>query len=415
MRRVVVTGMGAICPLGRNLNEIWEAIEKYQLGYKRYDHPDPNVKTKFFGRIDHKLDVSHFPKRITKTLPRFSRLGIIAADEAIQMADITGSKPMSEFYSPFDRGVIFGTGWGGQDSAIENHTQYEEIGFASPFANLQCMPNVATGFMSINWNLRGYQNTPAAACATGSISIGDAYEMIRSGRSEMMLAGGAESVIDDYNVWTIDVLDALTREQNDVQKACCPFSLGRSGFVLTEGAAAVCLETLENAKLRNAPIYAEIIGFGSFSDAQDITAPADDSKGRIKSIERAMSQAELKLSDIDYINAHGTSTPLNDKNETEVIKEVFGERAYKVPVSSTKSYTGHLIAATGALETTFCVKTILEQWIPATTNYAEQDVGLDLDYVPNQHRTGENINVVMNLNYGFGGCNSALIVRRYSE
>lgn len=415
MKRVVITGVGAICPLGGNVDEIWSAIIDYKIGYKKYNHPDPSVKAKFFGRIEEKLDLSRIPKRLTKMVPRFAEMGLIAADQAMEMANSVGSEPLTSFYSPFDCGVIFGTGWGGQDSAISNYSQYSKTGFASPFANLQCMPSVATGCISINWNLRGYQNTPAAACATGSISIGDAYEVIRSGRAEMMLAGGAESVIDPYNVWTIDMLNALTKEQNDVQKASCPFSSNRTGFVLTEGAAVVCLESLENAKKRNAPILAEIVGFGSYSDAQDMTAPAHDGKGRIKSIEMALHRSKINPDEIDYINAHGTSTQLNDKNETEVIKAVFGEHAYNVPISSTKSYTGHLISAAGALETILCIRAIKDKMIPATINYHDADLELDLNYVPNKHMFGVDIKNVLNVNYGFGGCNSALILRRYDE
>ena len=411
--RVVITGYGAICPLGDSVLDIWESIKAYRLGYSRYDHPNKSVMTKFFGRIERPIDVSKFSKRILKSMPRFGRLGLIASNEAIEMA--FGGDPASEldkYYDPFDRGIIFGTGWGGEDTSIENNNSYIKYGVASPFANLECMHSVGTGLMSINWNLRGYQNTPIAACATGNMAIGDAYEVIRSGRAKMMLAGAAESVLDNYNVWTLDVLGALTREQEDAEKACCPFSADRSGFVLTEGSAAVVLENMEDAIRRGAKILGEVVGYANYSDAHDITAPAPDLKGRIMTIEKAIERSKIEKTDIQYINAHGTSTPLNDANETMAIKAVFKENAINIPISSTKSYTGHLVSASGVIESIFCLKTMEDNMVPATVNLKSPDEALDLDFTPNQHRFVEGINNVLNINYGFGGCNSALVLRR---
>ncbi|QZO13369.1 beta-ketoacyl-[acyl-carrier-protein] synthase family protein [Pseudoalteromonas piscicida] len=412
--RVAITGYGAICPLGNSVPEIWKSIIEYRLGYAKYTHPNKSVTAKFFGRIEQPINVSKFSKKILKSMPRFGRLGLIAADEAIEMA--FGQEPLAtldEFYDPFDRGIIFGTGWGGEDTSIANNNSYIKYGVASPVANLECMPSVGTGLMSINWNLRGYQNTPVAACATGNIAIGDAYEIIRSGRAKMMLAGAAESVLDDYNVWTLDVLGALSKEQNDVEKACCPFSADRSGFVLTEGSAAMILENMEDAVRRGANILGEITGYANYSDAYDITAPAVDLKGRIMTIEKAIERAQLKNNDIHYINAHGTSTPLNDANETQAIKEVFQEDAKRIPISSTKSYTGHLVSASGIIESIFCLKTMEDDMVPATVNLKTPDEKLDLDFTPNEHRTVKGIENVLNINYGFGGCNSALVLRRY--
>jgi len=225
-RRVVVTGYGGICSLGMNSGDIWDAILKYRSGYAIEDHPDPSVTARFFGFIKPELDTSRVPKRILKVLPRLARLGMIAADEAMQMAFAKVS--IDEVYSPFDRGVIFGTGWGGLDETIDHHDEYRDEGLTNAFSNIYAMYSVASAAMSMHWNMRGYQNTPVAACATGSMAIGDAAEIIRQGRAKMMLAGGGESIRGAFNRWSVDVLGALSKEQEDLEKACCPFSKDRS-------------------------------------------------------------------------------------------------------------------------------------------------------------------------------------------
>jgi len=271
------------------------------------------------------------------------------------------------------------------------------------------MPNVATAAISMHWNLRGYQNTPVAACATGSIAIGDAFEKIRSGKARMMLAGGGESITQGFSVWSIDTLRALSKEQEDIRKACCPFSADRSGFVLSEGAAVLCLEDYESAVSRGANILAEITGYGSYSDARDITSPAEDMLARIQCVRAALQQAGLQPDGLQYINAHGTSTQLNDLNETNTLKLALGDAAKRIPASSTKSYTGHLIAAAGAMESIFSIRTLETGMMPATIHLDRADPACDLDYIPHEHRHSASIEHVMNINYGFGGANSALI------
>jgi 3-oxoacyl-[acyl-carrier-protein] synthase II len=412
-RRVAVTGYGAVCSLGRNSQEIWDAIVEYRVGYAKETHPNAFVVTKFFGNMPLAPDVSNFSKTLLKNLPKFARIGLVAADEAIKMA-FSGNSTMDEFYTPFERGVIFGTGWGGQDATVENNDAYNRDGIASPLTNILSMHGVGTAAISINWNLRGYQNTPIAACATGSIAVGDAFERIRHGKARMMLAGGGESIRNPFNVWTVDILGALTKEQESVERACCPFSRDRSGFVMSEGAAVLCLEDYEIAVNRGARILAEVTGYGSYSDAFDMTSPSADYQGRTMSIRAACEQASVSAAEIDYINAHGTSTPLNDVNETDCMKISFGKEAYKIPISSTKSYTGHLVAGAGAIESIFCLKTIESGLIPATIHLKNQDPLCDLDYVANEHRSNRSVNTVLNVNYGFGGTNSALIFRRAS-
>ncbi|MGF6191704.1 beta-ketoacyl-[acyl-carrier-protein] synthase family protein [Serratia sp. 2723] len=415
--RVVITGYGGICSLGENTEEIWQAVIDKKMGYGVWDEPGKNISARVFGRINFPLKLSKFTKRILKNTPRFADLGLVATDEAITMA-FGEEQQISEHYDPVDCGVIFGTGWAGYDISISNFMAYDdpEVASATPHSCFNSMPSIATSVISVNWKLRGYQNTPVAACATGNIAIGDAYEIVKSGKARMMIAGGGESLMYPFTIWSVDVLGALSKEREDLRKACCPFSLDRSGFILSEGAAVVCLERLDDALARNATIYGEIVGYANHSDAFiNLTAPAPDLLGRVTTIEKAMEYAEVTHDDIDYISAHGTSTPMNDYNETLVLKEVFGERAYKIPVSSTKSYTGHLIAAAGGMETIFCLKGMENQLIPATINLNNPDPKCDLDYVPNEHRYEQNLNHVLNINYGFGGANSCLVLKRFAN
>lgn len=411
LRRVVVTGYGCLTPLGNSADACWERIMNYECGYGLYDIEKASIKARFFGKVN--IDDKAFraiPATVRRALPRFARYAALAAQEAIEMAFHDQSP--AEAYSPLDCGVIVGTGWGGLDEAYDCHDRYLSTGFGSPLGSLLSMPNVATAACSLMWDLRGYQNTPVAACATGTIAIGDAFEAIRQGRANMMLAGGAESLNARTNVWNIDILGALTKEQEDISRACCPFSRARSGFVLSEGAAVVCLEEMESAIRRGARILGEITGYGSYSDARDFTAPAEDMIARVESIRTALQDAGKSTDQIDYINAHGTSTPLNDINETESIKTALGEHAYHIPVSSTKSYSGHLIAAAGSFETIVCLKTIETGVVPATIHLAEPDPLCDLDYVPNTHRR-EQVDTTLNLSFGFGGANAALVVERF--
>ncbi len=413
LSRVVVTGYGAICSMGNNVTDIWQAVLAKRMGYDIWNNPGKDIKTKIFGNITEELSTAHFSKRIIKNTPRFARLGLIATDEAMSMA-FGKDQSFTSYYDEHDCGVIFGTGWGGFDDVGANYYAYHDSKEPSIQSCFHSMPSIGTAAISVNWQFKGYQNTPVAACATGNIAIGDAYEKIKNGKAKMMIAGGGESTMSALSIWSIDVLSALTKEQEDVTKACCPFSLDRSGFVLSEGAAVLCLENLEDAKSRNANILGEIIGYGNCSDAYfNLTAPAPDYHSRALTIKKALEQANLTSNDIDYINAHGTSTPMNDLNETQVIKNVFGEYAYQIPISSTKSYTGHLIAAAGSIEAIFCLKSMSEKVVPATINLNNPDPACDLNYVPNEHLFDQDIKHTLNVNYGFGGANSCLVLKRY--
>ncbi|WP_431225190.1 beta-ketoacyl-[acyl-carrier-protein] synthase family protein [Serratia sp. L9] len=406
-RRVVVTGYGAVTPMGMNAEQSWAAIMDYRLGYRYVDKSNVGIQSRFLGLIDEEPNLKGVPAAIRRRLPRFARLVLGAAREAMTMA--FQSESPAAYYDLLECGTIIGSGWAGQDETHYNHADFVRSGLGSPFGCFQSMPNVATAACSLYWGLRGYQNSPIAACATGTMAIGDAFEVIRSGRASMMLAGAGESLRSDAAVWNIDVLRALASEQEDISKACCPFSLDRNGFVLSEGAAVLCLEEREAALARGATILGEIKGYGNYSDAFDFTAPAEDKIARVKTIQHALTQAGISPDQIDYINAHGTSTPLNDLNETQAIKLALGDAAYTTPLSSTKSYSGHLIAAAGSFESIICLQALQHQLMPATCHLKNADPQCDLDYISEGHRPARLQNT-LNLSFGFGGANAALVI-----
>lgn len=410
-KRVVVTGYGAVTPLGATAEESWQAIMDKRHGYRYVDKTALNINTHFLGLVDNEPSLMGVPAAIRRRLPRFARLTVGAARQAMGMA--FGDKPPQEFYNPLDCGVIMGTGWAGLDESYEAQSEFAATGVASPFNCFYAMPSVTTAACSQFWGLNGYQNTVIAACATGTIAIGDAYEVIRSGRAHMMLAGAGESLTSHCAVWNIDVLGALSKEPSDPQRASCPFSAHRSGFVLSEGAAVLCLEEREGALARGATILGEITGYANFSDAWDFTSPAEDCLARVQTITHALQQAGLEPEQLDYINAHGTSTPLNDINETQSLKMALGDAAYAIPVSSTKSYSGHLISAAGTFESIVCLQAIAHGVMPATANFQQADERCDLDYVVEGHRAGD-IRRTLNLSFGFGGANAALILEKHA-
>lgn len=408
-KRVVVTGYGAVTPLGGTAAECWQAIMDKKLGYQYVDKTAQGISSHFFGLIDQEPSMKGIPAVIRRRLPRYARLTMAAAREAVQMA--FGEAVPTDYYPPLLCGAIMGTGWAGLDESYLSIDEFNETGMTSPFNCFYSMPNVATAACSQLWNLRGYQNTAIAACATGTIAIGDAFECIRSGKASMMLAGAGESLRTDCAVWNIDILGALSHEADNIARASCPFSADRSGFVLSEGAAVLCLEERESALSRGAMILGEITGYANFSDAFDFTTPAEDCIARIQTIQSALKQANILPEQLDYINAHGTSTPLNDLNETEALKRALGDVAYTIPVLSTKSYSGHLIAAAGSFEAIVCLQALQTGVMPATANLHHPDPQCDLDYIPNEHRIAD-ISRALNLSFGFGGANAALVLEK---
>ena len=410
-RRVVVTGYGAVTALGETAQAAWDSIMDYKMGYSRVEYANLEIKARFFAFVPPiKERYLGIPKPVLRCLPTFAKNAVVAAQESLEMA-FGNIEAIAEHYRPYDCGVIIGTGWGGVDQSNLIHDEYRETSLGNPFGSLITMPSVATGACSLLWNLRGYQNTINAACATGTMAIGDAFELISNGRANMMLAGGAESLREETNVWNIDIINALSKEKEEADRACCPFDMQRSGFVLAEGAAVLCLEEYESAVRRDAHILGEITGYGNFSDATEFTAPAEDMVARVKSIECALNQSKNESCDIGYINAHGTSTQLNDLNETNSIKKALGKAAYDIPISSTKSYSGHLISAAGSFEAIICLKVLETGMMPATRNLNKPDPECDLNYLPNIHQK-KVVDTTLNLSFGFGGANAALIIER---
>lgn len=413
-RRVVVTGYGAVTALGGNAQQNWQAIMANRLAYRYHDKSAAGIHARFFALLEAEPALEGVAARVSRRLPRFARLALAAASEAIDMAFSSSFVVPAHFYSSLECGAIIGSGWGGQDEIMQNNADYLQSGMGQLFGCFHAMPNIATAICGQHWLLRGYQGSPAAACATGGIAIGDAFEVIRSGRASMMLAGASESLSGNGAIWNIDALRLLSREQKDITKASCPFSRERSGFVLAEGAAVLCLEEREAALARGATILGEVKGYGNFSDAFDLTAPAEDPQAKVKTIRRALEQAGLSNHEIDYINAHGTSTAQSDVNETVAIKAALGRDAYRTPISSTKSYTGHLLAASGSFEAIVCLQALQQQMMPATCHLHESDPECDLDYIREGHRRGRLRNV-MSLNFGFGGANAALVFGYHNE
>jgi 3-oxoacyl-[acyl-carrier-protein] synthase II len=407
-RRVAVTGVGSVTPLGPTAETTWRGVVEGVVGYRYWEPPDRGIRSRFFGRLpESSRGGRSVPRSLRRQLPAFARLACDAADEAIGQA--FPARDWVRTYSEFRAGVVIGTGWGGLDEANANNNEYRKTGLSSPFATIQSMNHVATAAVAKLYRLRGPQLTPIAACAAGGVAIGEGAELIRSGRADLVVVGGAESLTEIFNVQSIEIINALTKETTEAARACCPFDARRSGFVLSEGAAVLILEELEGARRRGAKIWGEVTGYGNTTDAHDFTAPAPDGVARVEAIRQALDQAGLDPQEIDYINAHGTSTPLNDVDETNAIKVALGRYARHVPVSSTKSYTGHLIGAAGALETVFCLQAMRDGLVPATIHLESPDPDCDLDYVPNEHRRAR-LRRVLNLSFGFGGANAALVI-----
>jgi 3-oxoacyl-[acyl-carrier-protein] synthase II len=366
-------------------------------------------KVKIAAQVKDFDAVGLFGKVEARRMDRFSQFAVAAAQQAVADAGLKIDD------STRDRiGVVIGTGIGGLGTLSEQLKVYYDRGPSrvSPFTVPMMLPDTGAGMIAIFLGLRGPNMAVVTACATGTNSIGEATEVIRRGQADVMLAGGSEAVIVPIAMASLSVMGALSTRNDDPEHASRPFDLNRDGFVMGEGAAVLVLEALEVAQQHGASILAEIDGYGSTNDAYHISAPAENGAGAAKCMQMALENAGLGVDDIDYINAHGTSTLLNDKSETAAIKAVFGERAYQVPISSTKSMTGHLLGASGALEALFCVKAIQDRVMPPTMNYETPDPFCDLDYVPNQARQAI-LRHVMSNSFGFGGHNATVILSQF--
>lgn len=410
VNRVVVTGLGAVTPLGLDVATTWEGLIAGKSGIDYITQFDAEgFETRIAGEVKEFEPTDYIGRKEARRMDRFSQLAVAAAMQAVQDAGFEINDGIRD-----NVGVLIGSGIGGLMTLSEQLSILLERGpdRVSPFLVPMMIADMASAQVSITLGARGPNFCPTSACSSGSDAIGTAYEIVRRGDARAMLAGGTESIITPIGVAGFIANRALSNHNDPPQKASRPFDAERDGFVIGEGAAVFVLEDLAYAQERGAHILAEITGYGASSDAVHITQPAEDGEGAARAMKMAMRKAGLEPTDIDYINAHGTSTPLNDRIETMAIKSVFGDYAYRVPISSTKSMTGHLLGAAGAVEGLVCIKSIETGIIPPTINYTTPDPDCDLDYVPNQARQAE-VSAAMSNSFGFGGHNSVLVFQEF--
>ena len=410
-RRVVITGIGAITPIGNNVKEFWEGIKTSKCGIDKITLFDTNgYKVNLAAEVKNYNPEEYFDRKQAKRLERFTQFGVIAAREAFEDSGITKENTDMEKV-----GVIVGSGIGGLRT-IELETQkLQEKGpdRVSPMYIPMAISNMAAGNIAIELGAKGESEAIVTACASATHAIGQSYRMIKHGYEDVIIAGGAESSITPSGIAGFTNMKALSTTQ-DKNRASIPFDKERNGFVMGEGAGILILEELEHAKKRNAKIYAEIIGYGATSDSYHITSPLPNGEGGAKAMIRAMKDANIKPEQIDYINVHGTSTPLNDSCETAAIKTALGASSKTVKVSSTKGNTGHLLGAAGGVEAVACIKAIENSYIPPTINYKVPDEECDLNIVPNKGIETQ-VNIAMSNSLGFGGHNSSIIFKKYEE
>lgn len=411
-KRVVVTGMGTVSPLGNDLPTTWANIIEGKSGIApitKFDATD--YRSKIAAEVKNFDPGDYFDRQEVRRLDPFVQFGLVAAREAIASSDIIFEDPLAERTA-----VIIGSGIGGITTIIEQADVLRERGprRISPFLIPMILPETAASMVSIEFGLKGPNMAMTSACATSANTVGEAYEMIRRGDADAAVCGGTEAGVVPISVSGFDAMRALSTRNDAPERASRPFDRDRDGFVVGEGAGILVLETLEHAMERRATIHAELVGYASNDDAYHITAPQEDGEGAAACMRQAMDAANLAPQDIDYINAHGTSTPLNDVTETRAIKRVLGERAYEIPVSSTKSMTGHLLGATGAIEAIFCAKTLTEGIVPPTMNLDNPDPECDLDYVPYEPRQIK-VRTAMTNSFGFGGHNVCLIFKQFED
>jgi 3-oxoacyl-[acyl-carrier-protein] synthase II len=411
MERVVVTGVGAVSCIGNDAKTFWKALQEGQSGIARITAFDPSA---FSSQIAGEVKQFVFDAKLAKRMDRFAQFAMSAAQEALEQA---GLLPESDGAAsvPERIGVCVGTGIGGEPFLEQQHTKFLERGPGRfhPLTVPIIIANIASANISMHYRLLGPNLCISTACATGNHSIGVALDLIRLGRADAMVAGGTESVITAFSLDGYAQLRALSTRNDDPPGASRPFSAGRDGFVLAEGAGVLVMESLTHAQRRGADILAEVAGFGMTSDGYHLTAPHPDAKGAAEAMRLAMHDAGLNPDDISYINAHGTSTPLNDALETKAIKAALGEHARAVPVSSIKSMIGHSLGAAAGLEAVACVMAIRDGIIPPTINLREPDPELDLDFVPNEARQ-EPLTAVLSNSFAFGGHNAVVAFRKFT-
>jgi len=413
-RRVVITGMGALTPIGNDVPTYWDSLVNGRSGIGRITLFDPaRTPSKVAGELKDFDAEAIMPKKEVRRNDRYVHYAWAATVEA--MADAGLSNPIEDDALAWRTGAIIGSGIGGVNTMIRDiqEATIEGIERVGPFLVTALIPDMAAGYVAIYANVRGPNYATVSACSSANHAIGDSLNIIRRGDADVMIAGGAEAGIGEIPVMAFSAMRALSTKCNEQpEKASRPFDAERDGFVMGDGAGVVVLEALEHAQARGATIHAEVVGYGATDDASHITLPAPGGRGAVESMRAAIADASLTPEGIDYINAHGTSTPPNDRSETAAIKTLFGEAAYRVPISSTKSMTGHLMGAGGGIEAIASIQTIKNGLIPPTINLEHPDPDCDLDYVPNEARQVE-VQTAMSNSFGFGGHNATLVFRRY--
>ncbi len=411
-RRVVVTGVGLVSALGVGTEETRRNLLAGKSGAAPITHFDTTGFPVTFAAEVKGFDPLRFIERKeVKKMGLFIQFAMAASEFAMEQAGLKITPDIAE-----RTGVYIGSGIGGFDVIEREHTELMKGGprKISPFFIPASIVNLASGFVSIRWGAKGPNSATCTACSSSAHAVGDSFRLIQRGDADVMISGGAEAAITPMGVGGFASMRALSARNHEPEKASRPFDCNRDGFVIGEGAGILVLEELGFAVKRGARIFGEVVGYGMSGDAYHITQPSEDADGAIRVMRNALKDAGLRSEQVDYINAHGTSTPFNDKLETKAIKTVFGERAYRFPISSTKSMTGHLLGGAGGLEAGISTLILRDQIIPPTINYETPDPDCDLDYVPNQARRAE-VNLVLSNSFGFGGTNAALLLKRYSE
>lgn len=415
LKRVVVTGLGAISPVGNNLSETWEGLKSGKSGAAPITLFDAEkFKTQFACEVKGFDPGEFFDRKEVRKLDRFTQLALVAADEAV-----TDSGILETDFNPDRIGVIWGSGIGGFQTFLQetvNFAQGDGTPRFNPFFIPKLIPDIAPGHISMKYNFRGPNFTTVSACASSTNAIIDAFNYIRLGKMDVCVTGGSEAGVNEAGIGGFNAMHALSTRNDSPETASRPFDNDRDGFVLGEGAAGIILEELDHALKRGATIYAEIVGGGMSADAHHITAPHPEGLGAKAVMENALEDAGLKAEDVDYINVHGTSTPLGDVAELKAIKQVFGDHAYKLNISSTKSMTGHLLGAAGALESLATIMAVRDDVVPPTINHFTDDPnidpGLNLTFLKAVKRP---VRVALSNTFGFGGHNASVVVRKYSS
>jgi 3-oxoacyl-[acyl-carrier-protein] synthase II len=412
-RRVVVTGIGAVTPIGLNVKEFWENSLAGKSGAGNITGFDATqYDTKIACEVKGFDPLKYLDKKSVQRMDLFAQYAIAVAEMAVNDSSLDLEKEDKERI-----GVIFGSGIGGMWTWHKQMQTMHETGGPhriSPFFVPMMIADIAAGYISMRYQVKGPNYATTSACATSSHAIADAYMLIQRDDADVILTGGSEAAVTPMGIGGFNAMKALSTRNNEPQKASRPFDLERDGFVMGEGGGLLVLEELNHARKRGARIYGELAGIGMTADAYHITAPAPGGEGAIRSMRLCLKDSGAKAEEVDYINAHGTSTPFNDKSETQAIKSLFGDHAYKLHVSSTKSMTGHLLGAAGAVEAIVAVLTTYHDLIPPTINYEHPDPDCDLNYVPNNH-IKKTVNVAISNTFGFGGHNASLLFKKYRE